>query len=271
MNLLTKFINSCRQEGARRAILRSVQVLLGLPGDLEEKRLYVRASLEQLHGLRVAYGPFAGMKLSTDVWWGGQFDAVKILGCYESIILRTLEDISIRDGVLIDIGAADGYFAIGSLRAGFFGRAICYEASERGRAALATNASRNGVMDRIEIRGAADSVTLQTDFVPNNRGVVLCDVEGMEFDLLDAGALENLRGMHVIVELHPHLVDEGPRKRAALLERAEQFFSVRLLRSDDPAPSQFRELDDLPDDLRYLAFSEGRGRAGEWALLVPRE
>ncbi|WP_143710419.1 hypothetical protein [Tabrizicola sp. TH137] len=201
---------------------------------------------------------------------GGEYDAVKMPGCEKSVIVRLLSELSDRSSVLVVIGAVGGYFGVGVLYAKFFDRAIRYEASDRDESMPAKNAGRNGVGGQIEIRGTADKATFQVEIAPEPGCVILYDIEGLEFRFFDDAVLERLRSIRIIIELHPHLVTHGWEDRQALLARAQKYFSLSLLRGDDPSPSHFRELDDLADDVRCLAFGEGRGRAGEWAHLSPK-
>jgi hypothetical protein len=208
------------------------------------------------------------MLLRDEQWWGGGYLASKILGTYERHIARLLESLADPNGVLIDIGAADGYFAVGCLKRGFFARAICFEISTAGRRSILENAEQNGVADAVSIHGAADREEIIGLLADIPSGVILCDIEGAEYDLFDPDLLRACRHLHVIVEMHDHIV--GPDRRAALLESAGEFFAVDNLRSENIETETFTELSGFRDDFRLLAFSEGRGRVGDWLLMSPK-
>lgn len=258
-----------RKEGARVAVVRVLQKLLGVPGEITAGREAVNQHLSKLYGHTVAHGVFKDMRLSKEQWWGGSYLASKLLGTYEQHIAEHLERLAEPDGVLIDIGAADGYFAVGCLRRGFFARAVCFEIAAAGRQKILENAKQNTVSeDKITVHGAADRDQIRSIAAEIPRGVILCDIEGAEFDLLDTDLLQACQHLHIIVELHDWSADRADR--AQLVKRAEAFFTVETLRSGAVAPEMFPELFGFRDDYRMLAFSEGRGEMGDWLLMSPR-
>ena len=66
------------------------------------------------HNFVVQYGIFKNLKMNDKVSWGKGDIGSKIYGIYENKIQQKLKDIS--KPILIDIGAADGFFAIGCLK-----------------------------------------------------------------------------------------------------------------------------------------------------------
>lgn len=237
---------------------------------IETARAEVADYLRELHRNTVAHGPFKGMLLSETSYWGRHDTSAKILGTYERQVADRLAAFRNLGSLLVDIGSADGYFAVGALRAGYFAESICFESSPKGRQSLAANASRNGVGERIRVLGTATDREIREVVAPDRKGVVLCDIEGAEFDLLTDALFRHLSGMHFVIELHDFLVADGPRLRQDLTDRASRIFDVEFMRAADPTVSQFRELDHFGDDHRMLAFSEGRDAATEWMVLYPK-
>src|SRR2546423_8930110 len=83
-------------------------------------------------GYVVQAGPFKGMRYSTDTVGGGYIP--KLLGIYERELhafVRDLAALNIRE--VINIGAADGYYAVGLARQNPATRVIAFEAEQRGR------------------------------------------------------------------------------------------------------------------------------------------
>ena len=95
------------------------------------------------------------MVLLGDPRWGLADQGAMILGMYEQEVLESLASASENFRVFIDIGAADGYYAVGLLRSGRVDRAICFEANPEGRATIARLAEKNGVSDKMTILGPA--------------------------------------------------------------------------------------------------------------------
>jgi hypothetical protein len=79
-----------------------------------------------------------------------------ICGLYEKEVLDALSSRPETHKTLIDLGAADGYYGVGSLVNGLFDTSYCYEISEVGQKIIAANARRNGVADRVTVLGIAD-------------------------------------------------------------------------------------------------------------------
>ena len=265
------YLKKCFRDEGMKGVLEAVAFKYVITNPLEAAKSKVNSAIRSRYDNRVQYGTFAGMQLSTEIWWG-RFDiASKILGTYESSVLRRLEENAQGADCFIDIGAADGYFAVGVLTSGLFPHAVAFEISERGRRMLARNAVNNGVVASLDIRAEATFEGLNHVVAEHQRPVILCDIEGGEFALLDEALLEKLTTCVMIIELHPMFFDDGRARVNALCERASAWFDAELFYSDDPAISQFRELDDFTDDERALAFSEGREGRGEWLLLTPRQ
>jgi hypothetical protein len=235
-----------------------------------QARTRVAEHLKALSGNTVLYGPFKGMALPDRSSWGVQDVSSKILGTYEGQISDALTRLSRTDGLLVDLGSADGYFAVGALRAGLFGRCIGFERSAKGQAALRDAAARNGAEDRLEIFGEATETALMDAVSDPDQTVILCDIEGGEFELLNDRVLAHFAKAHFLIELHDILAADGPSRKDALLDRAARHFDCTVLRATLPDIHSFRELDGFDDDHRLLAFSEGRDAAMEWLHLQPR-
>ena len=243
---------------------------LGFKNKVERSVDLVADHLRELYQGKVAHGPFKGMQLPRETWWGTKDACSKLIGVYEKQVQDKLESLAPKASVLIDIGAADGYFAVGAVRSGLYQRAICFEISERGRQRLRANAELNGVAENIEIVGEANHDTLAPVLADIDDGLILCDIEGAEFDLLSEEVLRSARHFHFIVELHDAFVANGDQRRSQLLDRTNKLFDTEIIRSADIQVSAFRELDRFNDTQRLLAFNEGRGAAMEWLVLIPR-
>lgn len=227
---------------------------------------------EELHHT-VAYGPLRGLILSDTSWWGAADRGSMLLGIYEQEVLAALKDLSVGRSTLIDLGAADGYYAVGAVTSGLFDNSIAFETSELGQDAIAQNALRNSVGDRVRILGEAKPdflLSLTKDFeLDLSSTVLLVDIEGAEFDLL---SLELLRGLHraaMIVEVH----DFQPWNHAQveqLLERAKEFFEISWLTTGPRDLSAFKEISEWPDDDRWILCSESRPKRMKWLVLTPK-
>lgn len=260
-----------REEGMSASIELLLKNISGYKNAIERARLKVNESIRAYHNNSVAYGPFKGMRLANNNWWGAEYVvAAKILGTYERQVVDLIKSYSRPDGVFVDIGAADGYFALGVLTGELFAKTYAFEISERGRAVLKQNAILNDVEEKIEIHGEASFKTLSDVISKHEWGVVLIDIEGAEFSFLDDDTLALLKNFDIIVEMHDPLLKNGVILRDQLLRRASKYFDVDFLNSSDIEISKYRELGKFKDNYRLLAFSEGRRVSMEWAVFKPK-
>ncbi len=243
------------------------------PDPIKARRLALSRELHERFGGIVAHGPFKGLELAPQAHWGSGVYSHQLLGIYEKEVLDALCEASAGYDTFIEIGAQDGYYAIGALRAGMFRSAHCFEILEAGRRLIAENARRNAMADRLHIHGEANATlaaTLAEEGVDLSRCVILCDIEGGEFDVFTPAMFDMMKGATILIELHPFAVAEGAARVAALEKAAEANFAVTRLTTGARDLSAFPELDAYGDTDRWLLCSEGRPERMHWLRLDPR-
>lgn len=165
----------------------------------EIARLYLNRAFEK--GI-VMGGPFKGLRYGA-ASVGSQL-APKLLGSYECELNHVIDQICNRPPrCIVDVGAAEGYYAVGLAVKCAHSSVIAFEADARGRELLRQNAKLNGVLSRIRICGRCGKPELAEALEKNPQALVVMDVEGDEFDLLDPIDLPALRDSPILVELHP--------------------------------------------------------------------
>lgn len=237
---------------------------------LRTKKKISAKIFKQLKG-NVKYGPFKGMKMLEEQTWGVETIS-KLLGNYEKHVVTKVVELSDKHDLFVDIGAADGYFAIGFIVSESFSRCICYESSPRSRAALRKNASVNSVEDKIKIEEYANHTNISKLLTENPSCFILCDIEGGEFELFDDEILRLAKNCTILIELHHNLPDNNysSDQKSQLLSNASAYFSIEYLNRLSPSIYEFPEMVNFSDDERLLAFSEGRPVEMEWVLLSPK-
>src|SRR5437867_9200516 len=111
-------------------------------------------------GGRIRQGPFAGMRYAENSV--GSAYLPKLLGIYERELNPFIEQAcALKFPLIVDIGAAEGYYAIGLALRNPQARVIAFEMEERGQSALRQMAGLNGVAARVTIYGKCDVQTLQ--------------------------------------------------------------------------------------------------------------
>lgn len=234
-----------------------------------------RISLELFHtnGGLIRHGPFKGMRLSEETWWGKNDLGAQTLGLYEPSVLRFIEKNTAAGPIptFIDIGAADGYYAVGMLFSRLARRCICFESSESGQQTIKTNSKVNGINPSLlTIYGEADAETLLgLEDRAFDDALMLVDIEGGEFDLFKGlSVFEYLQNATIVIEIH-HWVDDFLSKYEALLRNASRFHEISILQPS-PIDDTLPELRALPDDNRLLLCSEGRPSMMRFLALTPR-
>lgn len=210
-----------------------------------DNQLRVRTERElyaQLKGV-VACGPFAGMRY-IDIC-GGSGPACKYLGIYEKELRKVVASFLKNDpALIIDVGAAEGYYAVGLLRLLPRTRVIAFEADKKTRGELEQMATLNGTLDRLSIKGFCDAGELTTALNKNPAASpppwLIVDIEGGEKELLDPVAIPALRTCPILVELHDAMV---PGCHETLTQRFAASHHIQEIHS------AIRTLDDVPADI----------------------
>lgn len=214
---------------------------------------------ERFDGI-VQQGHFAGMRIAHETSWRHPHFAQMVLGVYEQPVTDVLFSPRFADRrVFINVGAADGYYAVGMCHARRMDRAHAFEVNDDGRALIAANAARHGVAHQISVHGAATPEALAAllrDVRPSD-AVALVDVDGYEFELLSERILSDYRNCVFVIEIHNWIDDFLSRYRTFLVDAA-RYFEIQTLSATVRDVDPLSLLADLPDDNRYLLLSEGR-------------
>src|SRR5262249_16245926 len=144
-----------------------------------------------------------------------------------------------RPHFLIDIGAAEGYYAVGFGRRLPETRIVAFEADEAARYILAAHAEINQVRN-ITIAGLADcdriANCVRLDELDRCRMVVVCDCEGHELDLMCKKQVPLLENAMIICELH-EFAKQGIT--GELIERFSATHRIDLIRAEPRCSEDF--------------------------------
>lgn len=212
-------------------------------------------------GLTVQSGPFVGMEYVRHATEGAL--AARLLGIYERELHPHIE--ALRDVEhIIDVGCAEGYYAVGFARRFPEAKVHAFDISPEAREACRSLADKNGVA--IDIQGEFAAETL--DQYASASTLLFCDIEGGEDLLLDPARHHALRKVRLMVETHP---GAAPGVTERLTERFSSSHYIQRLEhrpnlANLPAwANSFSHLDIL-----LLAW-EWRGTATPWLVMTPRD
>jgi predicted O-methyltransferase YrrM len=251
----------CREQAARVAELEA---------RLDHERLFpvewANRRVRDRFGERVQAGPFAGLRYPDWAFQRVDLYAPKLIGCFERELHPVIEyAIAAAPRLVVNVGAAEGYYTIGLARRLPAARVLAFEADESKHWMLDELARLNGVRDRIELLGACTPGALNERLEDGT--LIVCDCDGCELELLDPSAVPALGTCALVVEAHDLLV-EGltPVLRG-------RFAATHALEEAPTEPryvDDFPQLGDLPLVTRQLAISEFRGSPMCWLIMRPR-
>ena len=163
------------------------------------RQMRLDAVLMQRTGGKVASGPFCGMAFVERGTHGSL--APKLLGTYEHELWPVIDAI-ISGGyqAVIDIGPAEGYYAVGLAMRMPQAQIYAFDSDVHARAVCSDVAKLNGVATRVTI----GEMFLPSDFAKysDRKTAVICDIEGNEEELLDLERAPALALIDVLVECH---------------------------------------------------------------------
>jgi hypothetical protein len=155
----------------------------------------------------VISGPFRGMRLSL-LSLSDKNHLGYVLGTQELELRDIVEDIVRRRYTeIINIGAADGYYAIGLLRRMPKTRVLAFEAAPEHHSGLRRAAALNNVAQRLRIAGLCNRHQLSNELTKSCSSVLIfADIEGAEIELLNPDDIPQLRQVDILVETHDTFV-----------------------------------------------------------------
>jgi hypothetical protein len=210
----------------------------------------------------VVHGPFTGLRYPENLLLN-EADApiAKLLGTYEQELQPVFDEIIARSPTaIIDLGTAEGYYAVGLARACPTSTVYAYELAGSARRACRELAAANGVTLTLRTNATAREMAN----LPLDRAFVLCDIEGAELSVLDTAVASSTAT--ILVELHER---EVPGITGVLRNRFQKH-DCTIIQSQTRHPDRIAELQSFSVEERELAVDEWRGYVMTWGLFRPR-
>jgi len=215
-------------------------------------------------GATIHGGPFVGMEYGYSATEGALIP--RLLGVYESELHPHLEAFA-AEGLdcVIDVGCAEGYYAVGLARMIPSVRVHAYDIDPAARRACLEMADKNGVAARVAVGGEFPPDGFEA--FKGQRVLVIVDAEGAEVDILQPALSPSLAGMNIIVETHD-IYREGAT--ATLLERFSTTHDIAVVRQQGKTFEMPPWLDQLPHLDQLLAVWEWRAGPTPWLIMRPK-
>jgi SAM-dependent methyltransferase len=219
-------------------------------------------------GVIVRRGPFAGMMYwpvgRPGYWAGGT--AGSLLGLYELELHGILADIIERGyDRVIDIGCAEGYYAIGLALRIPKARVFAFDIDATARELCKASAFVNNVTNRVIVGGECTLETLRE--LTSTRCLIVSDCEGSELELLRPDLVPSLAKCDILVELHDVF---RPGLSEALLPRFANTHQIDIVHTRQRDPDAFPQLSFLTREERQIVLDEKRPAPMTWAMMRSR-
>jgi hypothetical protein len=206
----------------------------------------------------VQAGPFTGMRYTRSALLS-RHATPALLGVYERQLYPFLEMARRRCDLVVDIGSAEGYFAVGLAQSGK--RVIAFDADPHERKICKEMAAANHLADRVEVRSWC-SPGMLIGLVKERRALIISDIDGGELDLFTPEVISAIRHCDLIVEMHGKDAEEN----APFIRRFDGS-AVKILGHPPADPAAIERLSFLAQDAarmatEYRSFQQWLLRAG---------
>jgi hypothetical protein len=219
----------------------------------------------------VLSGPFAGMRYISEIVWGPI--TPKWLGAYECELHPIINKIisQAKYGTIINIGAAEGYYAVGLAKHLPRGTVFAFDLDFRARAQQRRLAKLNNVKN-LMVGSRCNPIELQNR-IKAHSCLIICDIEGFEVELLDPSKVPGLRNADIIVEVHPAQGMSTSAVGDLLKKRFHDSHDIETIDSCSREIAGFRKLVPLKvtDEELLMALEEGRCEQQYWLWMRHRQ
>ncbi len=225
-----------------------------------------QAYLEQ-HDLEVVRGPFEGLEYPPELAGGSGDLVAKLTGTYELELHHVLSEWVTRGWArILNVGAAEGFYAVGLARKIPTASVIAYDLDDDARARCEALAAANGVAERVLVERECTTAGLEA--LPAQETVLLCDCEGCEKHLLDPALAPMLQNCEILVELHDFI---DPSISTVIRERFDRTHAITVIEGRSRANVVPPELEHLTERERLVLIGERRPALMRWARLEPKQ
>jgi len=220
--------------------------------------------------MTVRNGPFRGMKYPSGKSVGSEL-IPKLLGSYERELHPLLARLRSREySEIVDIGCAEGFYAVGLALLFPQARIFAYDTNPEGIRLCRRMAQANGVVNRLTTGAFCDALQLQR--LPlTRRALILCDCEGYEKHLFTPETVRVLAAHDVLIEIHD-MIDISISERMEKVFRDTHELEV-IISVDDIRKAHtydYTELSSFSLAERKLLLMEWRASIMEWFYFSPR-
>ena len=231
---------------------------------------YYSKEIEKKSKNEIMFGNYRGIKMIINKSWNSYDLASKYLGIYEQEVQNTIIQSQKKNKkkYFVNVGCGEGYHAISLAKKKIFEKIIGFENSAEAIACLEKNLIINKLKNKAILFKNADINFLNNEIFKKYKlkhCLFLIDIEGGEFKILNKENLNKLKNSKLIIEIHNF--HTKPNK---LINNLKKFFRISFFTTEYRNPNNFKILDDLHDNEKWLLMSEGRPKKMEWIYCKPK-
>ncbi len=219
----------------------------------------------------VKSGPFKGLKYPKFESRNSSLYS-KLLGSYEKELHEVFNKV-IQHGYdqILDIGCAEGYYAVGLALKIPQAKIFAYDVEPRARQLTYEMSKLNGVESRINIHSFCDATTLR-NFTFEKKSLIISDCEGYEKLLFTQDNIENLVHTDLIIETHDFLDIHISSDLEKLFSKTHDIKVIQSIGDVIKAKTYvYPELATANLETRYRIFEEGRRFVDEWLIITSKQ
>lgn len=216
---------------------------------------------------RVQQGPFVDMIINPRSMWGDGDVVGKLLGVYENELHTFIQHtIGADHDVVINIGAAEGYYSVGMARLLPNVPVIAVDTDPRSADVIKSNAASNQTSNVQAVTAQVDVAWLEQHCSKYQHPLLIVDCEGAELELLDLEPVPSLSQATILVESHD-CITQGITE--TLTQRFSKSHRIQTVAQQYKDPYQFEFLQPLSDCDKWALVHEGRPSTMSWLFLTP--
>jgi predicted O-methyltransferase YrrM len=231
----------------------------------EKEGLYrIQNAFIAKHGCVVQSGPFTGMRYITEAT--GSVLTPKLVGSYEAELHALILQLAARKpSVVVDVGSAEGYYAVGMARLLPEAMVYAYDTNPHAQQLCQALARENAKQESVVVRGECNAAELEKVLKPGS--LLICDCEGYEKVLINPEASPQLSDTDVLVEFHDHLNSSVSPTVLSNMQKTHDFVKVK---SVGRLVGDYNTVESLPDEDRAKAINEYRPSGQFWGVFTPK-
>ena len=220
--------------------------------------------------LIVKQGPFAGLKYPAAKSYGSVFFP-KIMGVYEMQLQKYIMEFKKKKyDKIINIGAAEGYYAVGSAMLFSDTKVFAIDKDKKALSFLAKMAKINGVQDYIKIYdGEVKKFFNEID--PKSKNLIISDCEGCEFDIFSNSSTEVFKNSDLIIEMHYKKKDLTiDFQRNEFIKRFNDNHDVKIVKPIKNNVENYPSLENMAVKYAKRFIQENRSINAEWIIFLSK-